>query len=74
MYQNRVDGGDNGARTRDLLTASQALSQLSYTPDFLYIILQNCRIVKLYFKIFAGSQKIFYLFVYKINIKSIEIR
>ena len=32
MYQNRVDGGDNGARTRDLLTASQALSQLSYTP------------------------------------------
>ena len=25
-------GGDNGARTRDLLTASQALSQLSYTP------------------------------------------
>ena len=24
--------GDNGARTRDLLTASQALSQLSYTP------------------------------------------
>ena len=27
-------GGDNGARTRDLLTASQALSQLSYTPIF----------------------------------------
>ena len=27
-----VFGGDNGARTRDLLTASQALSQLSYTP------------------------------------------
>ena len=26
-------GGDNGARTRDLLTASQALSQLSYTPE-----------------------------------------
>ena len=25
-------GGDNGARTRDLLTASQTLSQLSYTP------------------------------------------
>ena len=24
--------GDNGARTRDLLTDSQALSQLSYTP------------------------------------------
>ncbi len=24
--------GDNGARTRDLLTASQALSQLRYTP------------------------------------------
>ena len=25
-------GGDTGARTPDLLTASQALSQLSYTP------------------------------------------
>lgn len=35
-------GGDNGARTRDLLTASQALSQLSYTPlstALLYIII-----------------------------------
>ena len=30
-------GGDNGARTRDLLTASQALSQLSYTPEFIHI-------------------------------------
>ena len=36
MYQNRIDGGDNGARTRDLLTASQALSQLSYTPEHCY--------------------------------------
>ena len=27
-------GGDSGARTHDLLTASQALSQLSYTPVF----------------------------------------
>ena len=25
-------GGDNEARTRDLMTASHALSQLSYTP------------------------------------------
>ena len=30
-------GGDNGARTRDLLTASQALSQLSYTPKCLLL-------------------------------------
>ncbi len=36
MYRNRIDGGDNGARTRDLLTASQALSQLSYTPKHCY--------------------------------------
>ncbi len=26
------DGGDEGNRTPDLLTASQALSQLSYAP------------------------------------------
>ena len=32
-------GGDNGARTRDLLTASQALSQLSYTPMRIYSVL-----------------------------------
>ena len=32
MYPLSFSGGDNGARTRDLLTASQALSQLSYTP------------------------------------------
>lgn len=27
-----LSGGDNGARTRDLMTASHALSQLSYAP------------------------------------------
>ena len=27
------DGGDEGDRTPDLLTASQALSQLSYAPN-----------------------------------------
>ena len=27
------DGGDEGNRTPDLLTASQTLSQLSYAPD-----------------------------------------
>ena len=27
-----LDGGDEGDRTPDLLTASQALSQLSYAP------------------------------------------
>ena len=34
--KNRQDfrfGGDKGDRTPDLLTASQALSQLSYTPE-----------------------------------------
>ena len=35
-YLCRESGGDNGARTRDLLTASQALSQLSYTPEKIY--------------------------------------
>lgn len=29
----RERGGDNEVRTRDLLLARQALSQLSYTPD-----------------------------------------
>ena len=35
-------GGDNGARTRDLLTASQTLSQLSYTP---ILVFKNYRIL-----------------------------
>ena len=30
-----IDGGDKGIRTPDLLTASQALSQLSYIPSFI---------------------------------------
>lgn len=35
------DGGDEGDRTPDLLTASQALSQLSYAPVwYLKIITQ----------------------------------
>ena len=29
----QCSGGDEGDRTPDLLTASQALSQLSYTPE-----------------------------------------
>ena len=29
-----INGGAEGARTPDLLTASQALSQLSYSPVF----------------------------------------
>ncbi len=29
---NGINGGADGDRTRDLLTASQALSQLSYSP------------------------------------------
>ena len=52
MYPLSFYGGDNGARTRDLLTASQALSQLSYTPDFLYIIMQKRRYVKQKMSIF----------------------
>ena len=32
-------GGDKGARTPDLLTASQALSQLSYTPTGITLLL-----------------------------------
>ena len=34
MFQSGFVNGDNGDRTRDLLTASQALSQLSYTPMY----------------------------------------
>ena len=30
----QCSGGDEGDRTPDLLTASQALSQLSYTPTY----------------------------------------
>ena len=30
-----IGNGDNEIRTRDLLLARQALSQLSYTPDIL---------------------------------------
>ena len=30
----QCSGGDEGDRTPDLLTASQALSQLSYTPEY----------------------------------------
>ena len=42
-------GGDEGDRTPDLLTASQALSQLSYAP-----------VTRRYFRgMFAGMQEIF---------------
>ena len=34
----RINGGADGDRTRDLLTASQALSQLSYSPTEVWLI------------------------------------
>ena len=37
----QCSGGDEGDRTPDLLTASQALSQLSYTPRELVCDSQN---------------------------------
>ena len=44
------DGGDEGDRTPDLLTASQALSQLSYAP-----------VTRQYYRgMFAGMQEIFF--------------
>ena len=44
------DGGDEGDRTPDLLTASQALSQLSYAP-----------VTRRYYRgMFAGMQEIFW--------------
>ena len=64
MYQNRIDGGDNGARTRDLLTASQALSQLSYTPVTIYTILEKAANVKRKSEIFLFSL-IFSFFLYR---------
>ena len=36
--RNRVSGGDDGIRTHDPLLAGQVLSQLSYTPVFLFPI------------------------------------
>ena len=43
------DGGDEGDRTPDLLTASQALSQLSYAP-----------VTGSYYRgMFAGTQEVF---------------
>ena len=43
------DGGDEGDRTPDLLTASQALSQLSYAP-----------VTRRYYRgMFAGMQEVF---------------
>ena len=36
-------GGDKRDRTADLLNAIQALSQLSYTPEFFITSERNCR-------------------------------
>lgn len=45
------DGGDEGDRTPDLLTASQALSQLSYAP-----------VTRRYYRgMFAGMQGLFWV-------------
>ena len=45
------DGGDEGDRTPDLLTASQALSQLSYAP-----------VTRRYYRgMFAGMQEVFWV-------------
>ena len=45
----QCSGGDEGDRTPDLLTASQALSQLSYAP-----------VTRQYYRgMFAGMQEIF---------------
>lgn len=52
----QCSGGDEGDRTPDLLTASQALSQLSYTPIlYIYITKEGgvCQVSKS-----AISQKI----------------
>ena len=40
------DGGDEGDRTPDLLTASQALSQLSYAPVTRRYYRGSCRDVQ----------------------------
>ena len=39
-------GGDEGIRTPDLLHAKQALSQLSHTPKYSYIISQYLKKIK----------------------------
>ena len=43
-------GGDKGDRTPDLLTASQALSQLSYTPKGCAVCFSKMYITTLLFK------------------------
>ena len=43
-------GGDKRDRTADLLTASQALSQLSYTPGCLYRIPKKTQFVNTFFQ------------------------
>ena len=72
MYQNRIDGGDNGARTRDLLTASQALSQLSYTPEHCYYsnaLRDKCQD---FFSFFRAAIELKALFIYNVR-KSAEV-
>ena len=55
-------GGDKRDRTADLLTASQALSQLSYTPEPLVLCGFRARNIDKYNKIIAKCQHLFFDF------------
>ena len=54
--------GDKRDRTADLLTASQALSQLSYTPEPLVLCGFRARNIDKYNKIIAKCQHLFFDF------------
>ena len=58
----QCSGGDEGDRTPDLLTASQALSQLSYTPEPLVLCGFRARNIDKYNKIIAKCQHLFFDF------------
>ncbi len=57
-----VDGGDKGDRTPDLLNASQALSQLSYTPRSLAVFFQRGIYYHTLFQNASTFLKFFYFF------------
>ena len=56
-------GGDKRDRTADLLNAIQALSQLSYTPEFFFAVRQL-----LYYSTLAKNVNRFFRFFLKISV------
>lgn len=59
-----LTGGAEGNRTPDLLNAIQALSQLSYAPITIKIILELCALVNTCTAQFKFCQGIYYAFLF----------